>query len=74
MVVSSVALRPKSDYTSTTKLQTQPLVIEGAPRQETRNRQTAKKIWSWAPDGNRLTVGRKLTSTSMIGRDTQVHR
>jgi hypothetical protein len=51
------------------KLQTRPLVGEGATNQETSNRQTEKKIWSWAPDGSptprqtgRLTVGRKLTS------------
>jgi hypothetical protein len=59
--------RPRSNGTS--KLQTHPLVREGASHEETRNRQTEKKIWSWAPDGSptprqtgRLTVGRKLTS------------
>jgi hypothetical protein len=49
MAVSSVGLRPRvialakprSNYTS--KLQTRPLVREGAPHQETRNRQTENK-------------------------------
>jgi hypothetical protein len=76
MVVISAGLRSKSDCSGKAqkqlygKLQTRPLVWEGAPHQETRNRQTEKKIWSWAPDGGttprqtgRLTVGRKLTST-----------
>jgi hypothetical protein len=61
--------RPRSNCMS--KLQTPPLVREGAPRQETRNCQTEKKIWSWVQDVSwtpkqtgQLTVGYNLTSTS----------
>jgi hypothetical protein len=47
MAVSSVGLRPKSDCSGKaqkqlySKLQTNPLVREGAPHQETSNRQTS---------------------------------
>jgi hypothetical protein len=49
MVMSSEGLRPKSDSSGKaqkqlySKLQTRPLVREGAPHQETRNRQTENK-------------------------------
>jgi hypothetical protein len=52
--------RTKSNYTS--KLQTHPLVREGAPHQETRNLQGDKKS---GRENSRMTVGRKLTSTSI---------
>jgi hypothetical protein len=52
------------------KWQTRPLVREGAPYQQTRNRLTVMKIWSYAPDGcfiprqtGRLIVGRNMTLT-----------
>jgi hypothetical protein len=76
MAVSSAGLRLKSGCSGKaqkqlySKLQSHPLVREGAPYKETHNSQKTK-IWSWAPDGSqtprytgRLTVGRKLTSTS----------
>jgi hypothetical protein len=75
MAVSSAGLRPKSDCSGKaqkqlySKLQTRPLV-EGAPYQETSNRQTENKnlVMSsrWEPDTKtdcQLTVGRKLTSS-----------
>jgi hypothetical protein len=81
MVVSSAGPRPKSDCSGKAqkqlnrKLQTRPLVREGATKQQTRSClkeiSRRKKNWSWVPDGRltprqsgRLTVGRKLTSTS----------
>jgi hypothetical protein len=33
------------------KLQTRPLIREGAPRRQNRNSLTVTKIWFWAPDG-----------------------
>jgi hypothetical protein len=55
------------------KRQTDPLVREGAPCQETRNCLIVIKIWSWAPDGcltprqtGRLTVGRNTIMTLTI--------
>jgi hypothetical protein len=33
------------------KLQSRPLVREGAPHRQNRNCLTVTKIWSWAPDG-----------------------
>jgi hypothetical protein len=60
MVVSSAGLRPESDCTGKaqkqlySKLQTHPLVREGAPYQETRNRQRDKRNLvmgsRWDPD------------------------
>jgi hypothetical protein len=58
------------------KLQTHPLVREDAPKEQTRNClkeiSSREKNWSRVPDGRltprqtgRLTVGRKLTSTSV---------
>jgi hypothetical protein len=48
------------------KLQTSPLVREGATHQETRNSQTEnKKSGHGLQMGARQTVGRKLTSTSL---------
>jgi hypothetical protein len=57
------------------KLQTRPLVREGAPRRRAKQFSCKKKgkskIWSWATKGcptprrtDRLTVSRKVTSTS----------
>jgi hypothetical protein len=61
------------------KLQTRPLVREGAPYQQTRNRLTVMKIWSKAPDGcfiprqtGRLIVGRNMTLTLSQLRDKAV--
>jgi hypothetical protein len=61
--------RSRSNCTS--KLKTHPLVRKDAPHQETLNRQTKNKNlvmgsdWSPTPrQTGRLTVGRKLTSTS----------
>jgi hypothetical protein len=81
MAVSSAGLRPKNDCSNKdqkqlySKLQTRPLVIEGASKYQTRNClkeiSRRKKNWSRVADGRltpgqtgRLTVGRKLTSTS----------
>jgi hypothetical protein len=62
----TVLARPGSNCKS--KLQTYPLIREGAPYQEIRSFQTGNKIWSLAPDGSPiprqtgwLTVVRKLT-------------
>jgi hypothetical protein len=76
--VSSAGLRPKSDCSGKaqmqlySKLQTRPLVREGATKQQSRSClqkiSWRKKNWSKVPDG-RLTVGRKLTqlnSTQLI--------
>jgi hypothetical protein len=59
MAVSSEGLRPKSDRSGKaekqlySKLQTRPLVREGAPYQYARNCQTEnKQSWSRAPDGS----------------------
>jgi hypothetical protein len=77
MVASSAGLRPESDCSGKaqkqlySKLQARSLVREYAPYQETRNRQTEKKSCHGLQMGARhqdrlvrLTVGRKLTSTS----------
>jgi hypothetical protein len=81
MVVSSVELRPKSDCSGKaqnqfySKLQTRPLVREGATKYQRRSClkeiSRRKRNWSRVPDGRltprqvgRLTVGRKLTSSS----------
>jgi hypothetical protein len=60
MVVSSAGLRPKSDCSGKaqkqlySKLQTRPLIKEGATYEETRNRQTGNKNLvmgsRWEPD------------------------
>jgi hypothetical protein len=57
---------------SSCKRQTCPLIRERAPHQQTRNRLTVIKIWSWAPDGcltprqtGRLIVGRNITLTQL---------
>jgi hypothetical protein len=63
------------------KWQTRPLVREGAPYQQTRNRLTVIKIWSKALDGcfiprqtGRLIVGRNMTlDASTIGQDGVFH-
>jgi hypothetical protein len=82
LTVSSAGLRLKSDYSGKTqkqfnsKLQTRPLVREGATKYQSRSClqeiSCRKKNWSQVPDGRltpgqtgRLTVGRKLTSTSV---------
>jgi hypothetical protein len=87
MAVSSAGLRPRNDCSGKaqkqlySKLQTCPLVREGASKQYTRNClkeiSKRKKNWSWVPDGRltprqigRLTVSRNVTSTSMYN---QVH-
>jgi hypothetical protein len=75
-VFSSEGLGPESDCSGkaqcTSKLQTRPLVREGAPQQDTHICQKAK-IWYLAPDGNltvrqtdRLTIGCKLTSILLL--------
>jgi hypothetical protein len=81
MVLSSAGLRPKSDCSGKaqkqfySKLQTRPLVREGATKLQTpsclKEISRRKKNWSRVPDGRltprqtgRLTVGSKLTSTS----------
>jgi hypothetical protein len=81
MAVSSAGLRPKSDFSGKaqnqlySKLQTRPLVREGAEKLQKRNCpkniSMRKKNWSRLPDGRltprltgRLTVGRNVTSTS----------
>jgi hypothetical protein len=68
---SEIVGRPSS--TCTSKLQTRPLVREGAQQEENCRCLTVIKIWSWAQGGcpvsrrtGRLTVGRKTTSTSII--------
>jgi hypothetical protein len=78
--VSSAGLRSKSDCSGKTqkqlysKLQTRPLVREGATKLQIRNClieiSWRKKNWSQVPDGRltpgqtgRLTVGRELTAT-----------
>jgi hypothetical protein len=55
------------------KLQTHPLVREGAPYQDTRNRQAKNKNWSCSPDSSptrrqtgRLTVGHKFNLNSFL--------
>jgi hypothetical protein len=56
--------RPRSNCTS--KLQAHPFIREGAPLQEICNHQKEKKNLVMAPrQAGRLTVGRKLTSTSI---------
>jgi hypothetical protein len=61
-----------SDYageiTGSCKLQTHPLVTEGAPHQHPRSYLTVLKTWCWSPDGcltprqtGRLTVRRNIT-------------
>jgi hypothetical protein len=62
------------------KWQTRPLVREGAPQKEDGNCQTAKKIWSWAPDGGstpRLTdwlaVSRNVTLTLTYGTEISLY-
>jgi hypothetical protein len=81
MTVSSAGVRPKSDCSGKaqkqlySKLQTHPLVREGATKYQTRTClkeiSRKKKNWSRVPDGRltprqtgRQTVCRKLTSTS----------
>jgi hypothetical protein len=81
MAVSFAGLRLKSDCSGKaqkqlfSKLQTRPLVREGATKYQSRSCvkeiSWRKKNWSQVPDGRltpgqtgRLTVGRKLTSTS----------
>jgi hypothetical protein len=82
MAVSSVGLRPKSDCSGKSqkqlysKLQTRPLVREGATILQSLNClkeiSRRKKNWPQVPDGRmttgqtgRLTVGRKLTATAL---------
>jgi hypothetical protein len=78
MAVSSVGLRHESDCSGkaqkqfNSKLQTRALVREGVSHiKKSSIVRQIKEIWSWTPDGRltpgrtgRLTVGRKLTSTS----------
>jgi hypothetical protein len=65
---SRLAALARTRSNCTSKLQTQPLVREGARHQETHNCQTEKTVWSWVPDGSppprqtsRLTDGHKIT-------------
>jgi hypothetical protein len=58
MAMNFAVFGPKSDCSGKdqkncmSKLQTHPLVREGAPQQETRHCLRNKKVWSWASNGN----------------------